>query len=447
MGIRDITDISREDISDFAWKWRCKILPKKDEKGRSLDDIEDSFSEDDPKRPAAPGKDPTFGADATIKTFYEGKNSDSNYFDWVDYPPKQMSKSQAKAQDRVAIKVYKVKDRDKPCMAGRFPLKYHMIEIQNPTLVAALEPIVKKENVYLDVNETASFTQPFRPLYFCQEEIIALYKSTTNDLALKGYLGLLIRLMDEMFGEMRARKRHLQASGLVNFKLAWTYFPRDTVVYSYGRNSELLCKVEDTAYTKKTTGVVLSIMGKVLTFNGDSFVWQDSTLEMPAFDGNKPVKDLLHYPLEFNPEQEDVKKRMLERGKKVLDLQGLTYCTYNGIALYQESKDKLEKHNVEGRILIDVVGFNKYHLTQGKREGKDAETQKNTITRRGRRPAASDDLDATDAKKSLEKGSNKRLSEADQQKNKEEMLAKEEDMIFMSPLLEGYALKNKLWGK
>jgi hypothetical protein len=252
--------------------------------------------------------------------------------------------------------------------------------------------------------------------------------------------------MDEMFGDLRSRKRHLQASGLVNFKLAWTYFPRGTIVYSYGRNSELLCKVEDTEYKKKTHGIVLSITGKVMTFNGDSFVWQDSELEMPAFEGNKPVKDLLHYPLEFNPEKEDVKKRMLERGKKVLDLQGLTYCTYNGIALYQESKDKLEKHNVEGRILIDVVGFNKYHLTQGKREGKDAETQKNTITRRGRRPQPEDSTAATDAHKALEKGGHKRLTESEQQKNKEEMLARSDDLIFMSPLLEGYALKNKLWG-
>lgn len=76
MRIRDIKDITREDISDFAWKWRCKILPNREQAaGRDIEDIEDSFSEDDPKKPPPNSKDPTFGADAIVKTFYEGKNS------------------------------------------------------------------------------------------------------------------------------------------------------------------------------------------------------------------------------------------------------------------------------------------------------------------------------------------------------------------------------------
>jgi len=39
----------------------------------------------------------------------------------------------------------------------------------------------------------------------------------------------------------------------------------------------------------------------------------------------------------------------------------------------------------------------------------------------------------------------KRLDGHEQQKNKEAMLAKEDDLVFMSPLIDGYALKNKLW--
>lgn len=41
----------------------------------------------------------------------------------------------------------------------------------------------------------------------------------------------------------------------------------------------------------------------------------------------------------------------------------------------------------------------------------------------------------------------KRLNDEEQQKNKEAMLANEDDLIFMSPLIDGYALKNKLWRK
>src|SRR5450432_2805959 len=76
---------------------------------------------------AEPEKDPNFGADPVIKTFYEGKNSRNGNYDWVETPPKQLNKKVAKAYDRVGIKVYKIKDAEKPTISGRTPLKIHAI--------------------------------------------------------------------------------------------------------------------------------------------------------------------------------------------------------------------------------------------------------------------------------------------------------------------------------
>ncbi len=110
----------RDDLSDLAWRLRCKIIPPSDSKLKSVSDFSSAVDGSLEKQPAKgkgkaakvagkplvgamPGKDPNFGADAVIKTFYEGKNSNEGYYDWVVYPPKQLSKSAAKAQDRVAI--------------------------------------------------------------------------------------------------------------------------------------------------------------------------------------------------------------------------------------------------------------------------------------------------------------------------------------------------------
>lgn len=427
--------------SDLIWKYRCKIFPQDQLEPKSMEEMEASLSDDDPK--AGPAIDPTFGVDPVVKTFYEGRDSEAGYYNWVDYPPKQLSKAAAKAQDRVAIKVYKVKDTEKPVIGLRFALKYHQIEVQNPTLVAALEPILKKQDVHLDVNNIATFKSPFHELYFCYEDIIAAYRDTKDE-ALRGYLHLFIRTLNDLFGDLRIKKKQLQANGLINFKTAWTFFPRGTVLYSYGRNSELLCKVESCAYRKTECGLVLGIECKVLGFNGEAFHWITQTLEIPQFAGNKPITELMHHPLEFNPDKENVRKRLTERGKRVLDLQGLTYCTYQGVAIYRptDGSGEMQRHNVNGRILIDVVGFNKYHLSQGKREGKDPESKKNQVTHIPQ-PAA--DSPGTEAP--MDKTGSKRLSEEDQAKNKEEMLAKPDDLVFMSPLIEGYALKNKLWCK
>ncbi|GKT83821.1 AAA family ATPase [Colletotrichum tofieldiae] len=428
----------KEALSEKAWQLRCKLLPRKDDAGRPIEDIEGSLSDEDPKK--QPAKNPTFGVDATVKTLYEGKNSCNGIYDWVDFPPKQMSKKAAESQDRPAIKVYKIKDIEKPVIGGRFSLTYHQISIQNPTLVAALEPILKKEDFHIDPNDTATFEAPFRPLFFCYDEILDLYR-TTDDSSLKGYLQLLVRTLDDMLGETREKKRKLQASGLINFKMAWTYLPRGSIVYSNACNTEMLCKVEDTAYERVDGVVVLGINCKILTFNGESFVWADHKLQIPKFAGNRPIRDLEHYPLQFHDNKGEILQRTLDRGRRVLDLQGLTYCTYAGIAVGKKSK-----YNVEGRILIDVVGFNKYERTQGKREQDDANTRRNRVSQNRFRPSNEDADEAGDSEpKKTEASIGKYLGATEQQKNKEEMLAREDDLVFMSPLIEGFALKNKVW--
>ncbi|TDZ72081.1 Fidgetin-like protein 1 [Colletotrichum trifolii] len=437
MGISDKFD--KETISDTAWKWRCKVFPNKDTVGRSLKHIEGSLSEDDRKKGLS--KEVTFGVDATVKTLYEGKNSTGGIYDWVDYPPKQLSKKAAQNQDRPAIKIYKIKDLDKPVNGGRFSLEYHSIVIQNAALVVALEPILKKEDVYLEPTEAATFAAPFRPLYFCYDDIISLYKHG-EDSPLEAYLQLLVRTLDDMLSETRERTRRLQASGLINFKLAWAFFPKDTVLYSHTGNAEMVCKVEDTAYVSTKCGTVLAINCKVLSFNGEAFVWVDKTLAIRGFKDNKPIGDLDHFPLTFHPDSTVIRQRLLARGKRVLDLQGLTYCTYNGIAIEGE-----KKHNVEGRILIDVVGFNKYALTQGKREGSDPQSVKNRATWiRDFEEVDEMNGQTTEPPRPKADGKDHRhLSEKRRLENKEEMLARPDDLIFLSPIIEGFALKNKLW--
>lgn len=84
--------------------------------------------------------------------------------------------------------------------------------MQNLTLVAALAPIVKKENFHLDVNEAATFEEPFRSLWFCQDDIRELYKKTESSDPLKNYVKLFIQVLDDMFREMTAKRRNIQTS-------------------------------------------------------------------------------------------------------------------------------------------------------------------------------------------------------------------------------------------
>ncbi|SPO04263.1 related to TOB3 (member of AAA-ATPase family) [Cephalotrichum gorgonifer] len=425
---------AKDDVSELVWKWRCKVLPPKDGFDRTLKEIESSdydTTEKPAPKPKARVPEPAGPAmQVKVTHWYEGRDSDpsSDRYDWQLYPPKTMSAASVKTIEDTSIAVYKIKDKDKPAVGNRFPLKTHKIHIFNRELLEAIAPILKKHDLHVNVSTSHIFMAPFEPLYFSMSEFIGLRKATPDNTSLKRVLELLLKVLDEAFSSRRTEVKSLRAQKLINFANAWTFFPADTVLYTYGRNAESLSKVVSCSYSIMS----INLMVKVLIFDGTGFVWRKTSLKIPNFKGNVPITELSHYPLEFHEDPEGLKKTLTSRGRKVLDFQGLCYQTYNGVAV----GIKADQHNVEGRILIDVAGYNKYELSQGKREADDPETKKNAATKR---------VEIQETTNDKNKSAVRRLSEEEQLEIKNEMLEKEHLLMFIGPLIEGYALKNKLW--
>lgn len=223
-----------------------------------------------------------------------------------------------------------------------------MIEIQSHILVAALKDIMKKEDIHLEPTEVAVFKQPFRPLWFRYDDISALYRKTT-EVQLKSHMSVLMKLLAELFGGVKTHIQNLQASGFINFKYAWMYFPKDGLVYSPDKDCERICKIVDTEIiTDQRSKKHLIVKAEELAFDGETFSWRDTLLDLPAFEGNRPIVELEHYPLSFADEPELVKARLADRGRKVLQYQGLSYCDYQGLGLFTEEAAGIrnEKHNV-----------------------------------------------------------------------------------------------------
>ncbi|KAK4159877.1 ATP-dependent zinc metalloprotease YME1L1 [Cladorrhinum sp. PSN259] len=447
---------SRKEVSENLYKWRYKLSHLGQSGEKTLSDFS---SGSDVAAATTTGGDHKsknqpvdVGNNVSIKTLYEGPDSHGDHFDWIDYPPRQLSKSAAKAQSRVAIKVFKTKDHEKPVISGRYSLRYHQIEVQNPLLVAALGEILKKQDVHLDVEESATFKQPFQPLFFAYDDIVAKYEALAHDerSTLGPFMLLLIKLLDDIFADTRAKLRALKKNNLVSFKLAWTYFPKGTTLISWGPNCELLSKVTGTEYRTMESQIVLVIKGEVVSFDGKRFYWETHQTCIEQFEGHKPITDLAAYPLEHHDDAQGVRERFTARGKKMLDYQGLTYVNYSGVAIHAVGKN-VERHNVEGRVLIDVVGYNKHHLTKGAREDDDPHSRKKRIpitnSESSKKKSVIVDLDGNGTEKATASPA-KHLSEEAQEKNRAAIMAleeKEPHLMYLMPLIEGYALKNKLW--
>ena len=333
-----------------------RMLKRSTIPSKSLDLDEESLYNDEkalPSKtpiptPATQEKESTFGTNAIIKTFYENHKKG-----WVETPPKQTSSKTTKVYDRVAIKVYKKVDSTKPVINGKPALYISAVDIQSPLLVAALKDIFKPLGTFLEIHETAKLTAPFKPLYFGYDSIIDLYDRTYNDTVLKEHLHLLKELLNDLFGDTMTRLKNLRESGFICYDLAWTYFPKGSIVYCGAKDCERLYRVLDTSYDGKNRGV-MTVSGQEIAFNGTKFEWRPASVEIKAFNGNIPITSLKDYPLSFHKNPEQVKAKLIERGKLVLEYQDLKYRECIGIGISDDPQ--IKKHNVSSHVCSRWIG-------------------------------------------------------------------------------------------
>jgi len=150
--------------------------------------------------------------------------------------------------------------------------------------------------------------------------------------------------MGDLFNPIFAKLRNLKTSGLISYKLAWTYFPRDSLLFSDMSDCTRVLKVVDTSYVCGKEPKML-IQAKEIAFDGEEFSWRDVVVSIPPFGGNTPITTLPNYPLEFHVGKQEIMKRLEERANKVLKYQDLEYCEYEGLGVLMNGC-KAERHNV-----------------------------------------------------------------------------------------------------
>lgn len=144
-----------------------------------------------------------------------GRRPDPTSGAGVNKPPKQLPSYMSGEFFLVAIKVFKIKDREKPCIGPIYLLKHHPVDVQNPVLVEALKPIFREKIGFrLDTEYTLKFTETFQDLWFYQEEIANLAMTAEKADALKPYLQLPLSIMNEIFAGLRFANKKTQQIAL-----------------------------------------------------------------------------------------------------------------------------------------------------------------------------------------------------------------------------------------
>ena len=74
--------------------------------------------------------------------------------------------------------------------------------------------------------------------------------------------------------------------------------------------------------------------------------------EIGEFRGARKITSLACYPLQYHKNEAQIRKDLIDRGKKFVSLGGVHYKTHQGMAYYKKKK-AIIKVNINGRIMVD----------------------------------------------------------------------------------------------
>ncbi|KAG2414654.1 hypothetical protein HFD88_003845 [Aspergillus terreus] len=170
------------------------------------------------------------------------------------------------------------------------------------------------------------------------------------------HLKVLIKYLDIDYAETKKTLYPLLNSNMITFDLLWALFKPNTIAYSttYGNQDEPRAfKIEyATKESSFMKGQWYSIEGRYLEYDGKTFGMGNMAAEVESFKGARKITSLSCYPLKYHREAEEVKKKLVERGKKFVSLRGMNYRFHKGMAFYKKKRSVI-KVNINGRVMID----------------------------------------------------------------------------------------------
>ena len=276
------------------------------------------------------------GKSCEVRTLYGKRDGSGSDWNWVEKPPPQLPANVKADFEAPAIRIYKVRD-ESFTLAGLSELVVHKIEIRSPYILGQLASILGDYGEVLAGKEMVEFIPPFRPLYFGYKQVLELHKTLQGGIV-DDHLTLLVHLMIELLGDTVTEVSRLLHSGVMSYKHLWTLFPKGLLVYAMHRGQPQLYKVKKTRYVESSTNY-LEIQCQFVEYDGAYFGFTTGYLHIGEFGSHVRITDLEVYPLGYHSDKE-VQERLVDRGKEVLEFQGVTYRSYAGVAWDEEMNKK-----------------------------------------------------------------------------------------------------------
>ncbi|KAM3447880.1 hypothetical protein MY3296_008296 [Beauveria thailandica] len=345
------------------------------------------------------------GMVADTKDLFAKFDADGNR-SWSDKPPTDLEEApENETTQKYAIIVRKKKPKR---ASSTKPLEIDSLIIQSPLLKNALGDILQDyPGITTDVTRL-KFYAPFECFMHRWEEFEEATIDEHRDATTREHLQLLHNILtDDLGATIQLRKDYFKNKA-TDFEHAWLLFTPGCTILTQLHGQTIAARFNSGSYDMTPCGPIYSINCSYVDWDGVRIGWVEKTTDVTKFAGTKPFSKLSCYPLKYHPNRAVIEQELRQRGRRWEALRGFRYKAYNGIALSCPDQRTLGRERVSCRIVVDGARWedeNPNHLTY-------LET----------------------------------IHEADQSQADYEMPPLDDDHVLLaSPIVRGYALKNKRW--
>ncbi|KAI1056714.1 hypothetical protein LB507_001645 [Fusarium sp. FIESC RH6] len=353
---------------------------------------------------------------------------------WTDkYPDDLEEAAENEETQKYAVIIRKVKPKEAD---SNKPLVIDSIIVQSPYLKRVLGKVFDDyPGIVTDVTRL-KFSAPFHCFVHRWERLTAAKEDEKWDEITREHVALLHKILEEELGEIIQLRQDYYKNRAVAFEHAWALFAPGCTVWGSSRGKPVAARFEYGNYVKTRCGMVYSMNCKGIDWDGKGMGWVDVPMQIGDFIGTVPFSTLSCYPLEYHPKPEAARQLLIERGRKFESLAGYYYKAYSGTATWYVTAEKSRQETVNSRVVIDGANWEKMnpeHLIYMNYLGHDDNDSD--------KDADSDDEDNNDDY-DIYADSDAGKPDVDPENR---IKLTEEELLMTSPIVRGYALKNKRW--
>ena len=229
------------------------------------------------------------------------------------------------------------------------------LEIVDRDLWKLLKRLLSHYPYHLFQHDPVAIQSPYEAFIFNWNKLEAVAKESQidgKDEQARLDLGLLLETISSGSGDPKLDKylkvrESSKEQKIVTFESLWTLFPPGTLVYGkvfLGQDQVFIVQDNTRPWPRNTSEPSpWTLECWTYDWDGKTFKRRALDLEIESFESSKPITSLPFYPLEYHPDPEELKRRLIDRGAKYKRL-----CT---------AKQGSRMFDYEGKIILAKKGF------------------------------------------------------------------------------------------